>query len=59
MSDPIFCPVLETADSTLVHLSYRVKADWSGGPGPGPTFATAEIETADDRYRWPIKYQMR
>jgi hypothetical protein len=44
--------VLETADAALIYLSYTGKAEWSAGPGSGPIFVVAELETADERYRW-------
>lgn len=44
--------LLEDAEGALIFLTYRGKADWSGGYASSPIYAVAEFETADERYVW-------
>lgn len=44
--------VFRTHDDAWVYMSYKGRADWSGGVMSGPVFSTMVFETQDERYAW-------
>lgn len=41
-----------TDDGARLYMSYRGRADWSGGVMSGAVYSTPVFEVEDERYRW-------